>query len=152
MVNLLACRAHAQFSRSSRKHTGWNFHARSLPFFIIWPNYDTCTIWCDSMIANFLSHAHALDNSLALLGAHRLQFSHATASNICHLIQLGYLCDFARSQHGRSFSTRVRMHKFPKPPESTSVGIFARNRFSSLSFGLIRVLVRFRVILRWSIF
>ena len=86
--------------RSSRERTSWNFCARLFPFFVIWPNYGACVISCDSMTASFLACSRTLLNSLALQGAHQLQFSHATASNTCHFVQLGYLCDFARSREG----------------------------------------------------
>ena len=65
--------ASAKFSRSSRERTGWNFHVRSLPIFVILPNYGTCAIWCDSVTANFLVRMRALANSSALSGAHRVQ-------------------------------------------------------------------------------
>ena len=141
-----------KFSRSSREHTSRNFGARSLSIFVIWPNYGTCAISCNSETASFLAHTRALANSPAPPRAHRLQFTHMTASNIRHFVQLGYLCDFARSQHGQYFRAPARVRKFPGPPGSASIGIFKRDRFSSSSFSLSRVLVRFRTIPRWSIF
>ena len=101
-------RARAQFPRSSWERTGWNFCARSLPIFVIWPNYGTCWISCDFVIACFLARLRELPNSQALRGSHWLHFSHATASNIHHFFQLGYLCHFARSREGRSFRAHVR--------------------------------------------
>ena len=130
-------------SRSSRERNGWTFHARSLPFFVIWPNYGTCAISCDSMTASFLARA---------CGAHRLQFSCMTAFNIRHYVQLGYLCDFAQSRDERSFVQRACVHKFPGPPESAPFRIFPHDRFSSSSIGLITVPIRFHAIPSWSIF
>ena len=153
MVNLLArASARAQFSRSSPERTGRNFRAQSIPINVIWPNYRTCAISCDSLTPSFFASSHALPYSPPLWGAHRLQFSHATASNIRHFVQLGYPCDFASSREGQSFSTRVRVRQFPSPLENAPVGIFTRDHFSCSSFGLIRVPLRFRAILRWSIF
>ena len=141
----------AQFSQSSREHTGWNFHPRTLPIFVIWPNYGTCSISCDSMTASFLASSRALPNSPTLPRAHQLQFSHVNASNIRHFVHFGYQCDFARSRENQSFSVRARECKFPGPPRCAPVGIFACDRISSLTFGLIRLLERFRTIPRWSI-
>ena len=149
--------------------TDWNFRARSLRIFVIWPNYGTCAILCDSVTTSFLARSCLLANSLAHRGEQRLQFLRATTSNIRHFVQLGYLCDFARSQEGQSFSARDRfslssfgviweplrsrviprwsifrrVRNFPDPPGSAPVGIFARNHFLSSSFGLIMVPVRF---------
>ena len=36
--------ARAQFSLSFLERTGWKFHARSPPIFVIWPNYGTYAI------------------------------------------------------------------------------------------------------------
>ena len=132
-----------QFSRSSRERTCWNFPTRSLSIFVIWPNYGTCAISCDSVSASFIAHSRGLPNSSTLRGAHRLQFSRPTASNIHHFVQLGYLCDFARSRVGQSFSAHAHVHKFPGPPTSASVGIFAHDHFFATSFGLIRVPIHF---------
>ena len=126
--------------------TGWSFCSQLLPIFVISPSYGTYAISCDSVTANFLARLRVLLHSPALWGAHRLQFSRATASNIRHFVQLEYLCDFARSQEDNRLP-RVSLRKFPGPPKSAPVGIFARDHFSSSSFGLIRVLVRFRAIL-----
>ena len=112
---------------------------RSLPIFVIWPNYDTCAILCDFVTASFLARLRALANSPAHREAHRLQFLRATDSNIRHFVRLGYLCDFARSRDGQSLSERAHVHKFPGPPVSAPVRIFARDSFSSSLFGLIRV-------------
>ena len=51
-----------------------------------------------------------------------------------------------RFRDGQTFSMRVRVRNFPDPPESAQVGIFARDYFLSLSFGLIMLPVRFRAI------
>ena len=47
---------------------------------------------------------------------------------------------------------RVRVRKFPGPPESASVGIFARDLFVSSSFAQIMVPMRFRTIPRLQVF
>ena len=152
MDNHLAIRARAQFSRSSLERTSWNFRARSHPIIVIWPNNGTCTIWCDYVPTSFLARARTIANSQALPGAHRLQFSHATVSNIRHFIQLGYLCDFARSRDSQSCSAHARVRKLPGPPWSAPIGIFAHEHLFSSSFGLIRVPMRFCAIPRWTIF
>ena len=68
-------------------------YSTMLPIFVIWPNYGTYAISCNYVTASFLARTRALANSSALRGAHQLQFSHATASNLRHFVQLRYLCD-----------------------------------------------------------
>ena len=149
MVNLLACMlVCAIFPILPGAHQ-LEFSCAIASYLRHLPNYGTYAISCDSVTASFLTRSCALPNSLALWGAHRLQFSHATASNIRHFVQLGYPCDFASSREGQSFSTRVRVRQFPSPLGNALVGIFTRDHFFSLSFGLIRVPVRFHVITRW---
>ena len=131
MVNLLArMRACTIFPILPSAHR-LEFSRAIIPIFVIWPNYGTCAISCDSVTVSFLAHSRVLPNSLDLWGAHWLQLSRATTSNIRHFVQLGYLCDFARSREGQSFSTRMHVRKFLSPTWSASVGFFARDRFSS---------------------
>ena len=141
-----------QFSQSSQERIGWNFCSRSLPIFVIWPNYGTCANSCDSVTTSFLAHSRVLPNSPALRGANRLKFSHATVSCICHFLQLAYLGNSVRSRESQSISMCASVRKFHGPPKSALVGIFVRDHFFSSSFGLIRALMRFCAIPRWSIF
>ena len=113
LSNNWLARARGQISQSSHMRTRCNFHAQSLPIFVIWPNYGTCAISCDSVTASFLLRSRTQPNSLALQGVNRLQFSCATASNIRHFVQLGYLCDFARSREGQYFSVCVNFLNLP---------------------------------------
>ena len=124
MVNPLV-RAHVHnFPDPPGERTSWNFCSRLLPILLISPNYGTCAISCDSMTESFLVRARTLADSRAHPEAHWLQFSRATTSNIRHFVQLGYLCDFAQSRDGQSFSTCALMRKVSSPPGSALVGIF----------------------------
>ena len=134
MAKSFSARVRAQFFRSSRERIDWNFHARSLPILLIWPNYGTGAFSCDSVTAIFLACSRALPNSPALPGVHRLPFSCVTASNIRHFVQLGYLCNFTRSREGQSFSVRARVRKFLGPPGIAPVSLFARDRVQYSSF------------------
>ena len=73
MVNLLA-RVCVIFHSLPRGH--WLEFSRAMvgALFVIWPNYGTYVISCDSVTASFLARSRVLANSLALWGAHRLQF------------------------------------------------------------------------------
>ena len=91
----------------------------------------------------FLARARALANFWSLLGAHRRQFSCATASIICHFVELG---TYAISRNFEMVNLLACVRNLLDPLGSVPVGIFGSDCFLSSLFGLIMVPVQFHVI------